>query len=125
MAATGESRGAEIRRRNVAKATNIPSKSLPETCSTEHAEDKPLDTKRNLTYAYSLKPGTYWLTRIVLLRFLGFIYCEFRLVPTSVFNLDISTYMVYCNKIGIIFTVLTYKIFVIYSLLFNNNLSIV
>lgn len=44
--------------------------------STQEAsqEDKP---KYDKTENAALSPGTYWLTRIVLLRAIAFIYCKF------------------------------------------------
>ena len=43
--------------------------------STQH-DDLEIPTQPSVERR-SIEPGTFWFTRIVLLRYLGFIYCEF------------------------------------------------
>lgn len=45
-----------------------------------------------------LGTGTYWLTRIVLLRFVAFIYCEFNIVYNSTITYDLLTEVTYRTK---------------------------
>ena len=50
--------------------------------ATEEPKFEPTEPARNMTEkqkevrGLQLQPNTYWLTRIVLLRSLGFVYCE-------------------------------------------------
>lgn len=67
MAATSEVSKTEVRRRIVTKTVVSESRSAK--------RDSP---KREQPQEVTLDTGTYWLTRILLLRFLGFIYCKFN-----------------------------------------------
>ncbi len=72
MAASATAKDAKdemhIRRRNVAVKETIEEErdvqTMPKQTESEHTSN--------------LATGTYWLTRIVILRFLGFIYCKFN-----------------------------------------------
>ena len=60
----------------------VKSELLYERTTIESSEDVPAShsTKSpGLTQPAKIESGTYWLTRILLLRYLGFIYCRYYL----------------------------------------------
>lgn len=75
MAATGDdlplSEG--LRKRTVKRKTVYEESDKK---SSDKLQKKHLQETTNVTTSYTIESGTYWLTRILLLRYLGFIYCK-------------------------------------------------
>ena len=78
MAAPSESSESAVRRRRV--DTIQAGSGLPDS-KEPHDEDRE-ETKHREASGCALQTGTYWLTRIVLLRATAFIYCEATLPLT-------------------------------------------
>lgn len=71
MAAASDSAQSSVRKRRV------DSRQTESAARGEgHGANTDKDAEREKTFV-SLQPGSYWLTRIVLLRSVAFIYCEF------------------------------------------------
>lgn len=81
MAAASDSTDSAVRKRRVetrkTESISSNSKDNAEDISKKKKEEKRLR---------SLQPGTYWLTRIVLLRAVAFIYCKQTLLTSSPFT---------------------------------------
>lgn len=72
MAATSDSSGSSVRKRRV-------DSSKTETKCADGSEENEVDSGKDTEKEKELQrlhTGTYWLTRIVLLRSVAFIYCE-------------------------------------------------
>ena len=64
-----------LRRRVPPRQEDTAAVETKETATTNDTEKKGSVEGRIAT---AVSPGSYWLTRIVFIRFLGFIYCESR-----------------------------------------------
>lgn len=64
----------ELRRRRVAGEND--EKIGGSSSESEKQLVKEIATKKSSSVAGSLSPGSYWLTRIIFIRSLGFIYCK-------------------------------------------------
>lgn len=72
MAAASDSGGSSVRKRRVDSSRT---ETKPADSSEEHGADSSRDADKEKRLQ-SLQTGTYWLTRIVLLRSVAFIYCK-------------------------------------------------
>lgn len=72
MAADGDSCSGAVRKRRVDGSKTDPK---PADSSKGHGAEPSKDTEKEKR-PQSLQTGTYWLTRVVLLRSVAFIYCE-------------------------------------------------
>ena len=64
----------ELRKRRVADENNEKTGRSSSEPEKQLVEDKA--TKKSSSASGSLSPGSYWLTRIIFIRSLGFIYCK-------------------------------------------------
>lgn len=77
MAAASDSPQSSVRKRRV-DSRKTETESAVSGGANEANTDKDTEKEKEKTFA-SLQSGSYWLTRIVLLRSVAFIYCEFLL----------------------------------------------
>ena len=71
----------QLRQRNIKKKTEVDD--CEETANVEESgkeKETTSNIKSELSFEVSLSPGSYWLTRIVFLRYLSFIYLTAFLV---------------------------------------------
>lgn len=73
MAAVSDTCSGSVRKRRV--DSSKPG-TKPADSSGEHGAEPSKDTENETRLESRLQTGTYWLTRVVLLRSVAFIYCE-------------------------------------------------
>lgn len=73
MAAASDSNDSSVRKRRVDSSKT---EEKPADLSDGRGEKDREDGEKKDKRVHSLQTGTYWLTRIVLLRFVAFIYCK-------------------------------------------------